>query len=819
MRKKAISLLSLLCSLLLTVLPAFSVSGAVISCETYDGTNVEAQNYSRWASPIESYLTTCQDGTLMRVQFLNSTQGVLIEYYDSSYNLLRNAFVAPELPLFGGFYETADNYYLLTGQTNADESAQVEVFRITKYDKSWNRIASAGLYNCNTTVPFDAGSARFAQCGKYLLIRTSHEMYQSSDGKNHQANVTIELDTEAMTITDSYTGVMNSKYGYASHSFNQFIQMENNRIVAVDHGDAYPRSIALFEYATDASTGKFVPTYYTGCTVTDLLAIPGTIGNNTTGATIGGFEISDNAYLVAGNSVIQDSENTSRSTRNIFIIAKDKTTSEVRTNWITNYTEGEASTNTPQFVKLPDSNYLLLWSRSNEVFWTKIDGNGNQIGEIYSMEGNLSDCVPVVSGNKLIWYTWNYKTNTFYDIDLNNLSSANVTSITNGHNYEVQSVTDGNATLYCDRCGTTTVVGVPTSTSVWWNYEGGSGYYYSNLRSRNVGEDLYWWITYSSNGDFNDMVIEVGDPSMVSVEYTRQDHTMGKMTMLKGGTTTIKIYPEGNPGIAKTYTLTIIPPTITLTYDANGGTGAPDAQIINAGEPFDLSTAIPVRSGYTFDGWYTAAEGGSQITSDTVLQTDTTLYAHWSKVAAQPVTGLTATYENGQIVLHWDDCGAVQYKISRTDGTSGYKTLTYKAQGNTYTDTDFIPAQLYYYRISGYFLDEEDKLTDGPISEACAVVATDRLPDKVVNVTASVSDGKVTLNWDKTEGARYYKISRATGATGKYYCMKYNLSDTVYTDSTVSKNTYRYKVVGYYKDTDGSWVYGDLSDTLYVTVK
>lgn len=39
----------------------------------------------------------------------------------------------------------------------------------------------------------------------------------------------------------------------------------------------------------------------------------------------------------------------------------------------------------------------------------------------------------------------------------------------------------------------------------------------------------------------------------------------------------------------------------------------------------------PTRTGYTFDGWYTAANGGTQITSTTTvnLTDDQTLYAHW----------------------------------------------------------------------------------------------------------------------------------------------------------------------------------------------
>ena len=38
---------------------------------------------------------------------------------------------------------------------------------------------------------------------------------------------------------------------------------------------------------------------------------PGEIGNNYTGAAVGGFEISGSSYLIAGNSVIQDEKTSS----------------------------------------------------------------------------------------------------------------------------------------------------------------------------------------------------------------------------------------------------------------------------------------------------------------------------------------------------------------------------------------------------------------------------------------------------------------------------------------------------------------------------
>lgn len=556
MKKRILGFLLAAC-LTIGMVP-MTVGAATTTCTIYSGTNVEAQNYSRYASPMESYLSVCEDGSLMRVQYASSIDGVLVEYYDENLNLLSTNIVAEELPLFGGFYETGSNYFLLTGQTNTEESADVEVYRITKYDKAWKRIASTGLYDCNTTVPFDAGSARMDICGNYLLIRTSHEMYTTSDGKNHQANVTIQVDMDTMNITDSYTRIMNSAYGYVSHSFNQFIKTEDNKIVSVDHGDAHPRSIALIKYQTDVSSGKFSSSG--NCKVIDVLKFPGDAGENVTGASVGGFEISDSAYLVAGNSVIQDESNLTRTTRNVFVASVDKSTDAVTMNWLTNYEEGDGTTSTPQMVEIANNTYMLLWSRDGNVYYTKVNGIGQHVGETYSLEGALSDCVPVVNGDKLIWYTWNQGTNTFYDIDLNNLSQTQTTVIENGHHYENQGVTDGYATLKCSECDDEKTLKVATSITSYWD-ETGSGYYSSTAPAseRLVGSKLYFWIGSISPSDADqEMEILVSDPDVISYEpSTGSIPNMGSFSMLKAGSSTVTIRPKYNPDAAVEYTFTV----------------------------------------------------------------------------------------------------------------------------------------------------------------------------------------------------------------------------------------------------------------------
>lgn len=69
--------------------------------------------------------------------------------------------------------------------------------------------------------------------------------------------------------------------------------------------------------------------------------------------------------------------------------------------------------------------------------------------------------------------------------------------------------------------------------------------------------------------------------------------------------------------------------TYKITFDANGGTSsATNLATDTNGKLTSLPTAA--RTDYTFDGWFTAAENGKKITTDTVFTENTTVYAHWT---------------------------------------------------------------------------------------------------------------------------------------------------------------------------------------------
>lgn len=68
----------------------------------------------------------------------------------------------------------------------------------------------------------------------------------------------------------------------------------------------------------------------------------------------------------------------------------------------------------------------------------------------------------------------------------------------------------------------------------------------------------------------------------------------------------------------------------TVTYNANGGRCLQTSkEVTYLGNYGNMAT--PTRDGYTFEGWYTQIQGGTQVTSDSKVEiTDNiTIYAHW----------------------------------------------------------------------------------------------------------------------------------------------------------------------------------------------
>lgn len=97
-------------------------------------------------------------------------------------------------------------------------------------------------------------------------------------------------------------------------------------------------------------------------------------------------------------------------------------------------------------------------------------------------------------------------------------------------------------------------------------------------------------------------------------------------------------------------TFTVTPNTYTVSYNANGGSGAPSNQTKTHGTNLTLSSTKPTRTGYTFKNWNTAASGsGTSYSAGGTYSANAavTLYAQWTAntytVTFNPGGGTTPT--------------------------------------------------------------------------------------------------------------------------------------------------------------------------------
>lgn len=115
---------------------------------------------------------------------------------------------------------------------------------------------------------------------------------------------------------------------------------------------------------------------------------------------------------------------------------------------------------------------------------------------------------------------------------------------------------------------------------------------------------------------------------------TRDGYTFdGWYMALDGGEqiTTETVFSE-NTTVYAHWAQNITPPDPTvyiISFNANGGTVNPAT--MTTGQDGTLANLpTPIRSNYTFTGWYTASTGGDKITTDTVFVSNATIYAQWA---------------------------------------------------------------------------------------------------------------------------------------------------------------------------------------------
>ena len=403
----------------------------ILPVQAAESNNRNANAYNAFSAfPVKSYLYSEGDN-LIRVECIGGQ--IIVEKYSSDFKLLSSRRLASDLAQpWGGFFAGKDYNFVIVGKKNKAENNRADVVTVIKYDKDWNRLGQAVLRGANTIEPFSFGSLRCAEYNGMLYVHTCHVMFKTPDGLNHQANMMFAVRENDMSITDSQYEVT-YKYGYVSHSLNQFILIDQNRnILTLDQGDGYPRAAILQKYSKKAGNSSFAEQP----SKVEIRKFP---ENNQmyqkTGVCLGGLVETTNDYL----TVYSDDENGGKDdnrAKNIFVSALSKKVFSERGNRVvkvTNYeANGEYSAGTPVIVPINLDSGFILWdlqrkdesgsySSSGNLICVKYSADG-QISAGTELDGMISDCQPINFQGKIVWYVTEDSSPVFYTLDSSGIS-------------------------------------------------------------------------------------------------------------------------------------------------------------------------------------------------------------------------------------------------------------------------------------------------------------------------------------------------------------------------------------------------------------
>lgn len=158
-----------------------------------------------------------------------------------------------------------------------------------------------------------------------------------------------------------------------------------------------------------------------------------------------------------------------------------------------------------------------------------------------------------------------------------------------------------------------------------------------------------------------------------------------------------------------------------VNFHANNGTGlSRKTMTLLSGDTLGILPKVK-REHYAFLGWYTSQEGGKQITSNTVLEEATTLYAQWEQVAKpEKVTAL---------VLQSSKAGQMKVTYKKVSSAKGYeivyatdkkfssgKTVKTAAVTTAKTLKNLKKGKTYYVKVRAYHVDSAGNKVFGAYS-------------------------------------------------------------------------------------------------------
>ncbi|MDO5291928.1 MAG: InlB B-repeat-containing protein [bacterium] len=242
-----------------------------------------------------------------------------------------------------------------------------------------------------------------------------------------------------------------------------------------------------------------------------------------------------------------------------------------------------------------------------------------------------------------------------------------------------------------------------------------------------------------------------------------------------------------------------------VTFNANGGKCNTSTMIYKTDETLkSLPTAT--KTGYTFNGWYTAKTGGTKVTAASIVKTakNQTVYAQWT--AKKSVVTLNA---NGGYI------GNTKTKTVKTNVVyNGKYTLkTPKRAG-------YVFKGWYTAKTGGTKITSSSKVTVTKNTTLYAQWTKVTVSTSKVNTVKNVKTKKAVVTAKKVSGAAGYQVRYSTNKSLSGAKTVTSKSEKNITVKSLKKNSKYYVQVRAYKvDSTGKKVYGKWSATKTVTIK
>lgn len=228
---------------------------------------------------------------------------------------------------------------------------------------------------------------------------------------------------------------------------------------------------------------------------------------------------------------------------------------------------------------------------------------------------------------------------------------------------------------------------------------------------------------------------------------------------------------------------------ITITFNANGGTVTPASREIAPGSAIG-QLPTPEYTGHEFAGWYTAADGGTQVDANTTFNTATPIYAHWELSELEYVFHIPG------------ECTFTSTGI--TDGPNGECISTINPTGSDidYTDSTlsvkkYIDSQIALYNTTNHDKDYE-------------------IHFEIVNYVSSDNENQATFFNTKKEGSNYpgLVVRKTTDNTGNIEfasrrTSSNNTSILIPSSSITKMSVYRIGEKIYYSINDGEKIFAN----------